>query len=378
MTEARFGESGPWSLGVEEEVLILDSETLQPAPAVETLLADAQGLDLPGSLSTELHASVIELRTGICATAGAALAASSTLRREADRLAARRGLRLAAAGSHPLARSEQLATVDLPRYRTLVEYAGVSARRQGVNGLHIHVGMPSSEACMRALEGLLPWLPLVLALSANSPYLAGVETGLLSNRAEVLAQLPRSGAPPVFGSYAGWAAFVERFRASGVELGGDYTSFWWDVRPHPRFGTLEVRMPDQPTSVALSGALVALVQALAATVQRPGRWTVADRGVYQQNRWAAARFGTAARLIHPTRNATVSVQELTDELLALVEPAVRELGTSALLAALHPERCEAELQLELGRSRGLEALCADLVERSTMIPDGPAVGNPGG
>ena len=135
----------------------------------------------------------------------------------------------------------------------------------------------------------------MLALSANSPYLAGRATGLASNRAEVLAQLPRAGAPPAFGSYGAWEGFVERL--IGLGLADDYTRFWWDVRPHPRFGTLEIRMPDQPTSLAVTVALSALLQALCASVEleaaRP-----ADRGDYAQNRWAALRFGTAAELIH--------------------------------------------------------------------------------
>ena len=117
---------------------------------------------------------------------------------------------------------------------------------------------------MTALEGVLAWLPVVLALSANSPFLGGEETGLVSARAEVLAQLPRAGAPPVFGSYGEWEAFVERFVRLGLADG--YTRFWWDIRPHPRFGTLEIRAPDQPTAMELTAAFTALLQALCVTV----------------------------------------------------------------------------------------------------------------
>ncbi len=150
---------------------------------------------------------------------------------------------------------------------------------------------------MTALEGVLPWLPIVLALSANSPFLAGEETGLMSSRAEVLAQLPRAGAPPIFGSYAEWEAFVERFERIGLADG--YTRFWWDARPHPQFGTLEVRAPDQPTDISLTGAYAALLQALSRTaVERPPAGPY-NRGDYAQNRWAALRFGPRAELIHP-------------------------------------------------------------------------------
>jgi len=209
--------------------------------------------------------------------------------------------------------------------------------------------MESPDACFHALESVLPWLPVVLALSVNSPYLAGEETGLLSNRAEVLAQLPRSGAPPAFRSYADWEAFVERFVRLG--MAAEYTRFWWDVRPHPRFGTLEIRMPDQPTALERSMMVVTLLVELCRKVlDEPEReYDPAGRGLYQQNRWAAARFGLDAELFHPDGERTANARELAAELAG---------------ATLDKSKTEAERQLEVGRSRGLEAVCADLVERS--------------
>ena len=364
MIEAHFGESSPFSLGVEEEVMILEAETFTPVAAVQTLVEESERLELPGRLKPELHASVVELNTEICATAEEALAALAELRGAASAIAARHGLVLAAAGSHPFARAETLEIADDPRYREFVDYAGLTARRQGVSGLHVHVGMPEPDSCLRALEGVLPWLPVVLALSANSPYLNGTETDMLSIRAEVLALLPRAAAPPPFDSYDEWESFVDRLVASGLMR--DYTAIWWDVRPHPRFGTLEIRMPDQPTALGVSGAFVALLQALCATVLgRPQRRPDAsERGVYQQNRWAAARFGPHGKLIHPDRDGAVRAADLAAELLELVSESARDLGSSALLEPLDPERCEAERQLEVGRARGLAAVCEDLATRS--------------
>lgn len=369
MIERRFGESRPYSVGVEEELMILDADTFEQRPAVEELLAAAEDLDYPGVLKTELHASVVELNTGVCDSATEALERLVELRRAAAEAAKGLGLIVAAAGSHPFSEPESLAIVEKARYRGFLKYAGVSARRQGVNGLHVHVGVPSEDACLRALEGVLPWLPLVLALSANSPYAAGKETGLMSNRAEVLAQLPRSGAPPAFRSYEEWEAFVERFRSSGVPLGKDYTSFWWDVRPHPRFGTLEIRMPDQPTRVALSGAFTALLQALCRTMveSEPREHAPWERGLYQQNRWAAARFGAAAELIHPDEARTTPVSELARELVELISPAARELACHDLLSPLEGTVCEADRQLEVGHSQGLEEVCRDLAGRSLQF-----------
>jgi carboxylate-amine ligase len=358
--EQKFGRSPTFSVGVEEEVMILDAETLLLSPCVETLIRRSEALDLPGRLKTELFASVVELNTEICGSVAEAGDALAALRAAADAIARAEGLRIAATGSHPISPPELEEIAPDPRYLEFVEYAGISARRQGVSGIHVHVGMASADNCFDALEGSLPWLPVVLALSANSPYLSGAETGHMSVRAQVLAELPRAGAPPAFESYAGWERFVERY----VELGlaDSYTRFWWDIRPHPSFGTLEIRMPDQPTATELTVALIALLQALCATaLERPFH---ADRGDYAQNRWAALHSGPRAMLIHPDGNRLAGVPELTEELLELVRPAAEELGTFDLLEPLDGRRCEADRQLELGRSEGLKAVCADLVERT--------------
>src|SRR6478736_544562 len=324
--------------------MILDADTLALASGVEAVLAGVEGRELPGVLKMELLASIVELATNVCATPQEALAALRELRAAAQEGARASGHRIAAAGTHPFSLPEAQDIAPDPRYREFVEYAGVTARRQGVCGLHVHVGMPGPEECMRALEGVLPWLPLVLALSANSPYLAGEETGLASARAEVLAELPRASAPPVFGSYEEWEAFVERFVEIGLADG--YTRFWWDIRPHPRFGTLEVRSPDQPT-------------VLEGEPPEP-----ANRGDYAQNRWAALRFGPRAQLIHPDGSRLVPAEELFRELLAFVGPALHELGTEEPVRVLDPRTCEGDRQLEIGRSRGLEAVAADAVERT--------------
>jgi carboxylate-amine ligase len=347
--EAHFGESSPFSVGVEEELMVLDGESLLLVPRADELIAASEGSGLPGTLKSELFASALELTTDVCESAEAAAEALAELRRGAAELAAEKGLRVAAAGTHPISRPEDQEIADEERYTEFVDYAGISARRQGVSGLHVHVGMPSADACFHALEGVLPWLPVVLALSANSPYLSGEETGMLSNRAEVLAQLPRSGAPPAFRSYADWEEFVELF--ARLDMAAEYTRFWWDIRPHPRFGTLEIRMPDQPTALERTAGFASmLVELCRAVLDRPQRtWEPAARGLYQQNRWAAARFGLAAELFHPDGQHTAKAGELAEEL------AGERMDVSTT---------EAERQLEVGRSRGLEAVCADLVERT--------------
>jgi carboxylate-amine ligase len=188
-----FGESEPWSVGIEEELFVLDAKTLAPSPFPREALDGVR-------LKQELFASVVELNTGICSTPSDAVAELAERREEAKRRASKAGLVLAAAGTWPTAVSEEQPITEDDGYRRFVEYAGSSARRQYCSGLHVHVGVESPEACMAALEAVLPWLPLALAVSANSPYVAGRETGLASARAEILTLLPRSGAPPSFTS----------------------------------------------------------------------------------------------------------------------------------------------------------------------------------
>ncbi len=354
-----FGESSPLSLGVEEELMILEAATLEQVPAVDRILRRVEGRALPGRLKTELFASVFETNTFVCATAAEVDAALPVLRRAAAEAAAAEGLAIAAAATHPFARPEAQPIVKEERYVTFVGYGGISVRRQGVQGLHVHVAMPSSDDCWRCLDAILPWLPLVLALSANSPWFAGELTGMASNRAPILAELPRGGPPPAFGSYGEWEAWVERLVQIGVLE--DYTRIWWDVRPHPALGTLEVRIPDQPTDVRLATAFAALVQALCATALDGGLPGGSPRADYVQNRWSAARFGVRAKLIHPDGGSFVPAADLAAELLELVGPAAARLGSSTLIGRIEPAACEADLQLEAASP---QEAAADLVTRS--------------
>jgi carboxylate-amine ligase len=328
--ESHFGESAPLSVGIEEELMILDAETLLPVAAVDRFL------DTPG-FKTELHASVVELNTGVCADAASAVEELRRSRATASEIAASSGLAIAAGGSHPTAPFDSLPVVQEERYLAMIRDVGWAARRQGVNGMHVHVGVASGDVCWERLEAVLPWLPVVLALSANSPFLEGVETGMLSSRAPILSELPRSGAPTVFDGYADWEAWVERHIALGVI--DDYTRIWWDVRPHPRFGTLEVRIADQPTSIERTALVAELVVSLVASAAG----TRAQRADYLQNRWAAAHLGLDAELIHPDGDRLVTARELAAELLGA-----------------DPPEPEALLQLRAG----VAAAAADLVART--------------
>jgi carboxylate-amine ligase len=362
----RFGESSPFSLGVEEELMILDAETLAQVAGVDRILRRVDGLELPGLLKTELFASIVETNTGVCGSVSEVEQALPILRRAAAGAAADEGLTVAAAATHPFAKPEEQPIVQEERYLSFKAYGGVSVRHQGVQGLHVHVGMPSADDCWRCLDTVTPWLPVVLALSVNSPWYAGAVTGMLSNRAPVLAELPRAGGPPAFESYAEWEEWVEQL--VGLGLAADDTRIWWDARPHPRLGTLEIRIADQPTDVGLAVAFTALLQALCAAAlggRLPAAGLLGDRGRadYAQNRWAAARFGPSAELIHPAGAGLVSAAELAAELIALVAAEAANLGGAEAIARIDPNRCEAELQLA---HAGAAEATADLVTRTLL------------
>lgn len=350
MLPHRFGSSAPFSLGLEEELFVVDPETLDPAPVPPGLLDGVR-------LKAELFTSMLELNTGICRTVEEAVGELAGLRVEVRRRAAEAGLALVAVGTWPTAVSEEQEIVAKAPLRRFAEYAGPSARRQHCAGLHVHVGVASPEECLGRIEALLPWLPVLLALSANSPYAAGAETGLASTRAELLTLLPRSGAPPVFADYEAWADFAEGLVTLG--LADDLMRLWWDVRLHPRLGTLEVRMPDQPTTLRATAGLAALAHALVASVE-PAGGGPAHRGLYLQNRWAASRFGADAALVHPTGGRTASPAELLAELLERVTPAAERLGCADELTVLEGLDQAGE-QVELGRREGLPALCRHLL-----------------
>jgi carboxylate-amine ligase len=294
--------------------MILDAETLEPAAAVDVLVRGAESLDLPGSLKTELHSHVVELTTGICASVDETIEALHALRAAANRIARDNGLVIAAAGGHPTAALSSLPVMQEERYLEMIQRLGYVAERQGVNGLHVHVGVESAERCWERLEAVLPWLPVVLALSVNSPFVEGQVTGMLSNRASILAELPRGGAPPSFDGYDAWEAWVERLVRLGVMP--DYTRVWWDARPHPRLGTLEIRVADQPTALERTRLIVQLVRDLVAYAA-PAKALRAD---YLQNRWAAARSGLDAMLLHPDGERVVSAREIARELLGAEAP----------------------------------------------------------
>jgi len=313
--------------------MILDASSLDLVSAVESMTADEPPA---GAIKPELLESVLEIATPPCPDVPSAGAALLALRRLAGERARAHGLQIGAAGTHPFARWEDQRVVSEDRYRGFVRSLGFIARQELVFGMHVHVGMADAEEAIGVANGVRVHVPLLIALAANSPLWRGQLTGLMSSRVPIFRALPRVGLPPRF---ADWADFERRVQAmSDTGLIEDYTYLWYDVRPHPRLGTVEVRAMDCQTrsehSLALCALVVSLVKLLSeefrggATAPDPP-WELLD-----ENRWLAARHGVDAELFDLASGTRRGVRDLAHELLERLAPHARELGCERQLAGV--------------------------------------------
>jgi len=330
----RFGATPSWSLGVEEEFILVDAQTLETEPAFSRIVGESTE-----RMKAELFECIVEVATPVLPNADGVLQSLRGLRQELAERSAAEGVRLHAAGTHALARGAGQPIVPVPHYEQLAESLGDAIYRQLVCGLHVHVSVSDTETCLRAFEGVVPWLPVLLALSANSPYVEGEETGLRSERAARLLEMPTGGTPPVLRTWSDWEA------ATGTDSGRRH----WDAWPRPEHGTLEVRVTDQQTDARRSAGFAALVQALVAAAAE-SRHEPYDRKRYRYRRARAARAQP-----DPAEVEVIAV---------LVEPAARELGGWELAREVLESGQEADRQLALGRSNGLDAVVRDVVDRS--------------
>jgi glutamate---cysteine ligase / carboxylate-amine ligase len=298
IAEHRFGSSAPYTLGLEEEYMLLDPETFALVQRADTVLeADHDG-EFAARTTCELFQSEIEGQTPICATVDEAAIELRRLRGHLEALVEEQGLVLASAGTHPFGRYEDQALTDRTRYRGIVEQVQYPARRELVFGLHIHVGVPDPETAIRVVRALRLQIPELIALSASSPFWRGLPSGLRSTRHSVFDTFPRSGPPPAFEDWGEFVTYVEALERAGVLE--DYTRIWWDVRPHPRFGTVEVRAMDAVERVEDAVALAAYVQALvkrAAEAPTSSPSSALEGALLRENKWQAIRYGLEAAVV---------------------------------------------------------------------------------
>ena len=250
----------PFTLGIEEELMICDAESLELAQAIEVILGDLPQ-DLPGEVKPELMQSVLEVATRPCTGVAEAGEELRRLRRVVREVAERNGLAIGAAGTHPAALYEDQLIVDRPRYRELAAELSWIAEQELIFGTHVHVGIDDAEKAIYVADGMRGYLPLLLGMSSNSPLWRGRATGMMSSRTPVFRAFPRVGIPPYYGSWRIYSHRVEQMMRGGAIP--NYTYLWWDVRPHPDFGTVELRVFDQQTRVEHTIGFAALGQALA-------------------------------------------------------------------------------------------------------------------
>ena len=280
--------------------------------------------------SAETHAAVVELATDVHRSPGDVAGELSSLRARLERELAATGLSAAAAGTYPLVTRSQTRVSGAPRYRRLAASLRALVRREPTMALHVHVGVADPEDAVRVLNRLVDAVPVLLALSANSPFAQGRDSGFASLRTVVFQAFPRTGLPRRFADYADYAQAVGPLIASRAIP--DPTFLWWDVRLQPALGTVEVRVMDAQSSVAHSAPLIALVQSLSsAAIVEEARAPAAPPEVLAENRFLAARDGMGARLIDSARRTLTPVADLVDEVVAVCRPHAASLGCAAEL-----------------------------------------------
>jgi carboxylate-amine ligase len=322
-----------YTIGVEEELMILDEGSLELAQAIESLLEEAPAGAVAGEIKPELMESVLEICTAPCADAREAGRQLRALRRQVAETAANKGLRIGSAGTHPFAMWEDQRIVARPRYRGLVSSLAFVARQELIFGMHVHVGIDDPDTAIHVADGMRVHIPVLVALTANSPFWRADATGMASTRMPIFRSFPRVGIPPRYRDWVDYERRIEFMMRSGVVE--DYTYLWYDVRPHPNLGTVEVRAMDSQTRVEHTIGIAALVQALAkelAEHHRAGRqlseypWEMLD-----ENKWLAARHGLDGELVDLPSADRVGARELGRRLLDRMREHSQELGSEAEL-----------------------------------------------
>jgi glutamate---cysteine ligase / carboxylate-amine ligase len=334
--EIEFRASERASLGIEVELTLVDRETGALASAATPILDELGRGHEDGhpKAKHELFECTIEVITGICATPAEAKGDLSATIDEVRRAAATRGLDLMSAGSHPFSHPHEQVVSPDPRYAALIEEMQWTARRLQIFGIHYHVGVRSAEKSIVIANALQFYLAHLLALSASSPYWEGHDTGLASCRVKVFEQLPTAGLPPVIQDWTDFEQFMHTLVAA--EAIKTIREVWWDIRPHPNFGTVELRICDGMPTLREIAAVGALVQSLVHRIdlqldanQPPyiaREWTV------RQNKWLAARHGLDAKLIVDDEGSRMTARDAVDELLSELAPFAAELGCEKELA----------------------------------------------
>lgn len=319
----------PFTLGIEEEYMVMDPVTTDLKSHVNLELLSKGRLLLHEHIKPEMHGSMLEIGTGVCKNVKEARFEITKIRSIVNHLAKQNGLMLGAASTHPFARWQDQEIYPDDRYRVMVEDMQVLARSLLIFGMHIHIGIPSREVQIQLMNAMRYFLPHVLAITSNSPFWEGEDTGLKSYRSKVFERFPRTNLPDFFNSWSEYEGYVDLLiRTGSID---NAKKIWWDVRPHPFFPTLEIRICDLPMRVDETIAVTALIQAIAAKLyslfEKNLSFRIYPRALIMENKWRAVRYGLDGKMIDFGKQKELPTRDLIRELLEFVDDVVDELGS---------------------------------------------------
>ncbi len=358
-----------FTLGIEEEFAIIDPVTRELRSHIQEILEGGK-VTLKEQVKPEMHQSVVELGTEICQSVGDARTHVVELRSKLADLAARGGLKIASAGTHPFSHWHDQLITEGDRYKEIVKDMQLLARANLIFGLHVHVGIPERETAIHVMNQARYFLPHIYALSVNSPFWVGRNTGLKGYRLKVFERFPRTGIPDAFESLSEYEDYCKLLVKTGCV--DNAKKIWWDIRLHPFFDTLEVRVCDAQSRVDDTLAIAALIQAIIARLYKllsqNITFRVYRRRLLDENRWRASRYGIDGKLIDFGREAEVETRSLINELLEFVSTEVEELGSRKEMAHIERimrEGTGADRQLAVWeRTQDVKAVVDQIVEET--------------
>jgi glutamate---cysteine ligase / carboxylate-amine ligase len=326
-----------FTLGIEEEYQTIDPETRELRSHVHTEILSKGKLRQGERVKPEMHQSVVEVGTPVCRDIKEARQNVAELRREMIGLAREAGLLLAAGGTHPFSDWRQQEIYDDARYHTLVRDLQLVARANLIFGLHVHVGVEDRETTIQLMNAARYFLPHLLALSANSPFWLGMNTGLKSYRCKVFDKFPRTNIPDTFSSWADFENYVNLLiKTNSID---NAKKIWWDLRPHPFFSTLEFRICDIPMRIDETIAIAALIQAtvckLYKLLEKNQTFRIYNRALIMENKWRASRYGIDGKLIDFGKQIELDERDLIREYIEFVDDVVDELGSRNEINYIH-------------------------------------------
>jgi carboxylate-amine ligase len=326
-----FQTSKPFSLGVEIELQVLDRSDLNLVPKGPEILAMVPE-ELQERIKPEFIRSMIEVNTEICSNMDQVKENLAFLIQQAEKIAAANNCLLFATSLHPFAKCNDQILSSHPRYSRIMNDLQLVGRRFITQGLHVHVGMDDREDAIRVCDNIRLFMPILLSLTCSSPYYEGIDTGLHSYRAKLFEALPLAGMPDELGGWDEYIEMVTLLTNTGIIT--EVRDLWWDVRPHPDFGTIEIRICDLPSSFSEILAIVALIQGLVINLTESDKHLNPNMQVLKSNKWQAARYGLEGRFVYPLLQKKISMREAAGEIFAKVAPDMVKLGTSHYLSVL--------------------------------------------